>query len=62
MDNKQKSSAYAIAKVLGYEKSFEEFISEYSQYYDETYKKLQSELHKNEAYAVKYPNPSTGMF
>ena len=24
MDNKQKSSAYAIAKVLGYEKSFEE--------------------------------------
>ena len=62
MDNKQLANAYAIAKVLGYEKSFEEFISEYSQYYDETYKKLQSELPKNEAYAVEYPNPSTGMF
>lgn len=62
MDNKQKANAYAIAKVLGYEKSVEEFINEYSQYYDETYKKLQPELPENKAYAVKYPNPSTGMF
>lgn len=62
MDNKQKANAYAIAKVLGYEKSVEEFINEYSQYYDETYKKLQSELPENKAYAAKYPNPSTGMF
>ena len=29
MDNKQKSSAYAIAKVLGYEKSVDEFKEKY---------------------------------
>lgn len=62
MDNKQKANAYAIAKTLGYEKSVEEFINEYSQYYNEIYIKLQSELPKNEAYAVKYPNPVTGAF
>lgn len=55
MDNKQKANAYAIAKVLGYGKSAEEFIKEYSQYYDETYKKLQSELPKNTAEAVQNP-------
>ena len=55
MDNKQKANAYAIAKVLGYGKSIEEFVSEYSQYYDETYKKLQSELPTNKAEAVENP-------
>lgn len=55
MDNKQKANAYAIAKVLGYEKSVEDFIKEYSQYYDETYNKLQSELPKNTASAIENP-------
>lgn len=55
MDNKQKANAYAIAKVLGYKKSIDDFIMEYSQYYDETYKKLQSEMPKNKAEAVKNP-------
>ena len=49
MDNKKK------ANVLGYEKSIDDFIVEYSQYYDETYKKLQSEMPKNKAEAVKNP-------
>lgn len=62
MDTKQKSQAYALAKILGYDKSAKEFFTEYSQYYDEAYKQLQSELPKNEAYAVNYPNPSTGAF
>lgn len=55
MDNKQKANAYAIAKVLGYKKSIEDFIHEYSRYYDETYKALQSELPPNTAKAVKNP-------
>ena len=55
MDNKQKANTYAIAKVLGYEKSVEDFIKEYSQYYDETYNKLQSELPKNTVSATKNP-------
>ena len=52
MDNKQKANAYAIAKVLGYEKSIDEFIQEYSQYYEKTIKELNSrpfELGKAEA-------------
>ncbi len=39
MNNKQKANAYAIAKTLGYGNSVEDFIKEYSQYYDEAYKK-----------------------
>lgn len=35
MDNKQLANAYAIAKVLGYEKSIDEFKEKYSQYYSE---------------------------
>lgn len=62
MDNKQKANAYAIAKVLGYEKPIEDFIHEYSQYYDEIYKKLQSELPENTVHARRYPNPSRGIF
>lgn len=62
MDNKQLSNAYAISKVLGYKESVEVFIKEYSQYYDEAYKKLQSELPPNTAVAVKFPNPSTEIF
>ena len=62
MDNKQKANAYAIAKTLGYENSVEDFFKEYSQCYDEAYKKLQSELPENKAYAVKFPNPNSGNF
>lgn len=55
MDINQKASAYAIAKILGCEKTIEEFITEYSQYYDEAYKKLQSEQPKNIVYATQHP-------
>ncbi len=55
MDNKQKANAYAIARVLGYKNSVEDFIHEYSRYYDETYKALQSELPPNTAKAVENP-------
>lgn len=62
MDNKQKANAYAMAKILGYKKPVEDFIKEYSEYYNEAYSKLQSELPKNTVSAVKFPNPSTGSF
>lgn len=55
MDIKQKANAYAIAKALGYQKPVDDFIKEYSQYYDETYKKLQSELETNKVEATKNP-------
>lgn len=55
MDIKQKANAYAIAKALGYQKSVDDFIKEYSQYYDETYKKLQSELEPNKVEATQNP-------
>lgn len=40
MDNQKKASLYAVAKVLGYEKSLDDFISEYSKHYDEAIKEL----------------------
>lgn len=55
MDIKQKANAYAIVKTLGYQKPVEDFIKEYSQYYDETYKKLQSELEPNKVEATQNP-------
>ena len=42
MDNKQLANAYAIAKVLGYEKSVEIFKEELAKVYDETLKELNS--------------------
>ncbi len=42
MDNKQLANAYAIAKVLGYNKSVDEFKEKYDQYYSETINKLNS--------------------
>lgn len=62
MDNKQISNAYAIAKMLGYGSSFENFISEYSQYYNEAYQKLQSELPKNTAKPTANPFKKTHDF
>lgn len=47
-------SAYANAKVLGYEKSFEEFSKLYSQYYNETLKEIDD---KNPNIAVAVQNP-----
>ena len=44
MDNKQLANAYAIAKVLGYEKSVEIFKEELAKVYDETLKELNSKL------------------
>lgn len=55
MDDKQKASSFAIAKVLGYDKSFEQFIKEYSQYYDETLQKLKENMPKNTVEAVQNP-------
>ena len=42
MDNKQLANAYAIAKVLGYEKSVDEFKEKYDQYYSKTINILNS--------------------
>lgn len=42
MDNKQLANAYAIAKVLGYDKSVDEFKEKYDQYYLETINELNS--------------------
>lgn len=59
MDNKQLANAYAIAKVLGYEKSVDEFKEKYDQYYLETINKLNSkpiELAKVEAVQNPYRN------
>lgn len=42
MPNEQIANAYAIAKVLGLDLSVEEFQEKYSQYYDETLNKLNS--------------------
>lgn len=55
MDIKQKANAYAIAKVLGYQKSVEDFTKEYSQYYDEAYEKLQSKLEPNKVEVTQNP-------
>lgn len=43
MDNKQIANAYAIAKVLGYDKSVDEFKEKYDQYYSETINDLNSQ-------------------
>lgn len=40
MDNKQIASAYAVAKILGYKESFDNFKAEYSKIYNETIKEL----------------------
>lgn len=42
MENKQLASAYAIAKVLGYDKSVDDFKEKYGQYYSETINELNS--------------------
>lgn len=42
MDSKQLANAYAIAKVLGYEKSVDDFKEKYDQYYSETINILNS--------------------
>lgn len=56
MDNKQKVSMYALAKVLGYEKSLDDFISEYSQYYEEAVKEFSSKpIEPAKIEAVKNP-------
>lgn len=55
MDNKQIASSYAIAKILGYQNAVEFFIKEYSQYYNETYKILQSSLEPNKATVSQNP-------
>lgn len=55
MDDKQKASSFAIAKVLGYDKSFEQFIEEYSQYYDEASRKIKENMPKNTVEAVQNP-------
>ena len=52
MSNSEKASLYALARTMGYEKSLDDFIIEYSGYYDETIKELNSkpvELAKVEA-------------
>ena len=59
MDNKQLANAYAIAKVLGYDKSVDEFKEEYDQYYSKTINELNSkpvELAKVEAVQNPYRN------
>ena len=61
MDNKQLSNAYAIAKVLGYEKSIDEFKEKYDQYYSETINDLNSrpvKLAKTEATQNPFRNAS----
>ena len=60
MDNKQLANAYAIANVLGYEKSLDDFTEKYDQYYSKTSNILNSkpvELAKVEA--VQNPFKST---
>ena len=47
MDNKQLANAYAIAKVLGYEKSVDEFKEKYDQYYSKTINILNSFIINN---------------
>lgn len=42
MQNEQIANAYAIAKVLGVSLSVEEFQKKYSQYYNESLNKLNS--------------------
>ena len=42
MRNEQIANAYAIAKVLGVSLSVEEFQEKYSQYYNESLNKLNS--------------------
>lgn len=60
MDNQQIARAYAIAKVLGYEKSVDEFKEKYSQYYSETINELNSRLVKlAKVEAVQNPFRST---
>lgn len=55
MDNNQNASSYAIAKVLGYNKSFEQFIEEYSQYYEETLQSIKSQTPTNTVQATQNP-------
>lgn len=60
MDKKQIANAYAIAKLLGYDKSVDEFIKKYDQYYSEAINTLNSrpvELAKVEA--IQNPFRST---
>lgn len=42
LDNKQLAHDYAIAKILGYDKSVNEFKEKYDQYYSETISELNS--------------------
>lgn len=42
MDNKQIANAYAIAQVLGYKQSIDEFKEKYEQYYSKTINELNS--------------------
>lgn len=52
MDNKQLANAYAIAKIMGYKKSVDDFKPEYEKIYNETINELNSrpvELAKVEA-------------
>lgn len=61
MDNKQLSNAYAIAKVLGYEKSIDEFKEKYDQYCSEAINDLNSrpvKLAKTEATQNPFRNAS----
>lgn len=61
MDNKQLANAYAIAKVLGYEKSIDEFKEKYDQYYSEAINDLNSrpvKLAKTEATQNQFRNAS----
>lgn len=55
MDDKQKASSFAVAKVLGYDKSFEQFVEEYSKYYDETLQKIKENTPKNTVTATENP-------
>lgn len=56
MDNKQLASAYSIAKVLGYDKTVDDFQEKYGQYYSETINELNSKpVNPAKVEAVKNP-------
>lgn len=55
LSNEQLASAYAIAKVLGYELSFDEFQKEYPTYYEETFKSLNSNSQLAKCEAIPRP-------
>ena len=42
MENKQVANAYAVSKILGCDKSFDDFEKEYSQYYNQAIEELSS--------------------